>query len=118
MDSAESHVTYYASKPVISFPANSNDTRVDFSNPNAVLKVKLGAVWSAKWNISDNISYQWYFTKDETVGNTEVDSEEVLIEGATSDTFRPDKPGKYYCVVTNEKNGSEASEASLIFYLI
>ena len=118
MDSAESHVTYYASKPVISFPATSDDTSVDFSNPNSVLKVKLGAVWSNKWNISDNISYQWYFTKDETIGNTEVDTEEILIEGATSDTFRPDKAGKYYCVVTNEKNGSEASEASLIFYLI
>lgn len=115
VDSAECRVSYKAVAPVISFPVLPSETQIDFSNSEKMknVKVQISPTWLSKWNISDELQYQWYFTEDETAGNGD-----VLLEGATEPQFTPTDKGKYYCVVTNVKNGSEASETSKIFFVV
>lgn len=118
--SAACRVSYVASAPIIKFPATYEDTQIDFSNADKKqnVKIELQEVWTSKWNISDDIQYQWYTTGDEIVGNGPDDTSDAIIEGANEAAFIPTEKGKYYCVVTNVKNGTEASVASRVFFVV
>ena len=110
LDSAVCRVSYTAEAPVLAHPTNTTDER--FKNLGDTLRVILDEPWAAKWNIYDEIHYQWY-RSDDIENNTAADDE--LIEGATERTYTPTANGRYYCVVTNIKNETEASTASYTF---
>ena len=117
VDSAVCRVSFGATEPQIVFPATSDDQRVAIDALDHTLRVELGPDWvgdTKVWNISDEITYQWYM--DDDVEAT-ADMDDILIEGATSATYTPTAQGRYFCVVTNKKNGTEASSMSLIFYV-
>ena len=111
-------VSYAAVPPKISYPALNDDlSKVDFSNKEKLrqrVRVELDGPWKNKWNISDGITYQWYKTDDDITG---VDNDTKL-ENETGDKFVPEEPGKYYCQVTNHKNGTTAVATTPIFYVV
>lgn len=116
IESGEGRLSYPATSPDLSYPTEG-DTRVDFSNKPLLrdkIKVVIDADWKAKWNVSDKLTYQWFVTTDEMIGN----DNDIPVEGATESFFEPTEQGKYYCVVTNHKNGTTATEASPIFYVV
>lgn len=116
--SAECRVSYKAVDPVIAYPRpDSDETKVDFSNETALrtqIKVELDETWTELWNISDDITYQWYQTMDDepVVGG------DIALTGATGSTFIPTSTGKFYCQVTNHKNDTTSSVVSQIFYVV
>jgi hypothetical protein len=116
--SSECRVSYTAVDPVIAYPQpDSDETKVDFSNEVAVrnqIKVELDDEWTALWNISDDITYQWYQTSDD-VAHVEGDS---ALVGETAAQFIPTSTGKFYCQVTNHKNDTRSSVVSQIFYVV
>lgn len=117
VDSAVCRVSFAATAPEIVFPATPDDQKINIDAIDHTLHVELGADWTGDtklWNISDKITYQWYQDDDVTA---EADLDDILIEGATNSTFVPTEKGRYFCVVTNEKNQTEASSMSLIFYV-
>lgn len=118
--SAECRVSYKAVAPVLSFPRpESEDTKVDASSPEALrtqVRVELDDVWEETWNISDNITYQWYQTQDD-IAHVEND---VALTGEVGATYVPESgaTGKFYCQVTNHKNDTTSSIVSEIFYVV
>ena len=114
VDSAVCRVSFEATRPEIIFPAAESDQRVNIDAVDHTLRVSLDPNWTNIWNISDEITYQWYQDDDVEAG---ADDEDILIEGATESTFVPTEKGRYFCAVTNKKNGTEAVSMSLIFYV-
>ena len=117
VDSSVCRVSFAAEAPEIVFPATAEDQRINIDAANHTLHVELGADWDGPnkvWNISDNIKYQWYLEDDE---DTQADLDDIIIEGATSSSYTPTEKGRYFCVVTNEKNNTEASSMSLVFFV-
>ena len=116
--SAECRVSYAAVKPVIEYPHRDTDeTKVDFSNTTALttqIYVTLEDNWRNTWNISDKVTYQWYQTTDDVA----VIEGDTPLEGETNSSFVPTKTGKYYCQLTNHKNGTTDSAVSEIFYVV
>lgn len=63
--------------------------------------------------IGFNSSYQWYVSSDKIVNN----EDDVLIEGATSNEFTPEKVGKYpyyYCKMTSTDVGKNGDTVSVV----
>ena len=117
VDSSVCRVSFAATEPDIVFPATAEDQRINIDAANHTLHVELGPDWVGNtkvWNISDNITYQWYLEDDE---DTQADLDDIIIEGATDSSYTPTEKGRYFCVVTNEKNGTEASSMSLVFFV-
>lgn len=117
VDSSVCRVSFAATEPDIVFPATAEDQRINIDAANHTLHVELGPDWVGNtkvWNISDNITYQWYLEDDE---DTQADLDDIIIEGATDPNYTPTEKGRYFCVVTNEKNGTEASSMSLVFFV-
>ena len=117
VDSSVCRVSFAATAPEIVFPATAEDQRINIDAVNHTLHVELGPNWVGNtkvWNISDEITYQWYLEDDE---DTQPDLEDTIIDGATESTFTPTEQGRYFCVVTNKKNGTEASSMSLVFFV-
>lgn len=117
VDSSVCRVSFAATEPDIVFPATAEDQRINIDATNHTLHVELGPDWVGNtkvWNISDNITYQWYLEDDE---DTQADLDDIIIEGATDPNYTPTEKGRYFCVVTNEKNGTEASSMSLVFFV-
>jgi hypothetical protein len=116
--SSECRVSYAAVKPVIEYPHKDTDeTKVDFSNGTALttqIHVTLEENWKNTWNISDEVTYQWYQTTDDIA----VIEGDTALEGETKSTFVPTKTGKYYCQLTNHKNETTDSVVSEIFYVV
>ena len=107
LDSAVCRVSYTAEAPVLAHPLDTTADRIRDLGDR--LEIQLEGTWYNKWNIFDEITFQWYTTEDKennTLGNDEI------IEGATERTYTPIAHGTYYCVVTNIKNGTEASTRS------
>ena len=139
IESKEARLSYPAEKPQLAYPVNEEQLRVNFNNtlqlPNLV-KVIVAPSWSTQWNISDDIRYQWYETYDEYPDNKEYPineetGEPTIISGddrmcnaeedgdvGTKYNFIPNHAGKYFCVVTNVKNGTEASTISDVFFVV
>lgn len=117
-DSEECRVSYMAVSPELSYPKKqSNDTKVDASNATEMqqkVRVEMNSQWHSQWNISDELTYQWYLTTDD-VAHIEDDTPLV---GETKAQFIPSKAGKYYCQVTNHKNDTTATTVSEIFYVV
>lgn len=118
VDSEECRVSYMAVKPVIEYPhKDSDETKIDFSNDVELrqnIKVEMNTAWLNKWNISDELTYQWYTTKDDIA---DVPNDSPLV-GETKSTLVPTTTGKFYCQVTNHKNDTIAQEVSEIFYVL
>ncbi|MBO7535709.1 MAG: hypothetical protein J6T34_01020 [Bacilli bacterium] len=117
VDSAVCRVSFEATEPQIVFPATAEDQRINIDAPNHTLHVELGPDWvepTKVWNISDEITYQWYLEDDD---DTVADLGDVIIEGATEPTYTPTAQGRYFCVVTNHKNGTEKASMSLVFFV-
>ena len=116
--SAECRVSYAAVKPILEYPHRDTDeTKVDFSNTTALttqIYVTLEDNWRNTWNISDKVTYQWYQTTDDVA----VIEGDTPLEGETNSSFVPAKTGKYYCQLTNHKNGTTDSVVSEIFYVV
>lgn len=61
---------------------------------------------------SDDETYQWYkvtLGDEEDVPEYEPETD-ILLEGETSATFRPEESGYYYCIMTNHLNGATNSD--------
>lgn len=118
VDSEECRVSYMAVKPVIEYPhKDSDETKIDFSNDVELkqnIKVEMNTAWLNKWNISDELTYQWYTTKDDVA---DVPNDTPLV-GETKSSLVPTSTGKFYCQVTNHKNDTIAQEVSEIFYVV
>lgn len=116
--SSECRVSYAAVKPVIEYPHKDTDeTKVDFSNGTALtsqIYVTLEENWKNTWNISDKVTYQWYQTTDDVA----VIEGDTALEGETQAQLIPTSTGKYYCQLTNHKNGTTESVVSEIFYVV
>ena len=116
--SSECRVSYHAVAPIVEYPhAKTNETKVDFSNPTLVatkVYVTLQDAWKTTWNISDEVTYQWYVTSDDIA----VVADDSPVDGATKSQLVPDKAGKYYCQLTNHKNETTESVVSEIFYVV
>lgn len=111
-------VSYAATAPVISYPLTDDEVNVSFTNmkPDEV-RIDLNSTWTNKWNISDEIQYQWYHSEDLEYDTDPDGGSDQLIEGATESSYTPTERGLYYCVITNIKNHTEASVASRMFYV-
>ena len=116
--SAECRVSYAAIAPVVEYPhPDTDETKVDFSNKTALttqIYVTLEENWKNTWNISDKVTYQWYQTTDDVA----VIEGDTALEGQTSAQFIPETTGKFYCQLTNHKNGTSESVVSEIFYVV
>lgn len=139
IESKEARLSYPAEAPQLSYPVTEEQTKVNFNNtlqlPN-LIKVVITPSWHTKWNISDGITYQWYETYDEYQDNnpdyinpetgepTIVSNDDRMCnieedgDPGTNYNFVPNHAGKYFCVVTNLKNGTEASKISKIFFVV
>ena len=107
LDSTICRVSYTAEAPILAHPLDITADRI--KNLGDRLEIQLEGTWYNKWNTWDDITFQWYTTEDkenDTLGN------DTIIEGATERTYTPVAHGTYYCVVTNIKNGTEASTRS------
>ena len=138
-ESKEARLSYPAEAPELGYPINEDQTKVNFNNvdqlPN-LIKVVITPSWSTQWNISDRIEYQWYETYDEypdkkkydidpETGNPVIvstDDRKCNVEEdgnpGTNYNFVPNHAGKYFCVVTNYKNGTDASTISDVFFVV
>lgn len=131
IESREGRLSYPAESPIIVYPERQEKITSYFVNqelnPEAYAKsftVKLNEAWLSKWNISDEIQYQWIQTGDDvlesdpSVVNPERTDDRFMSDengdgvGANTPTFIPVKPGNYYCLVTNVKNGTTARAVS------
>lgn len=111
-------VSYPAEAPVLSYPIilsenESGVVGIRFDDPISMagVRVEIDADWLALNNISDNLTYQWFKTNavQDSDEETENDTEDELIEGANSFKYVPTEIGRrYYCKVTNHKNGTSA----------
>ncbi len=115
IDSIGCHVSYKAKAPVLSFPTGLKpsedapaDTQIQFGY---AVHVVVDSEWAAVHNNTEGFTYQWYKSED-LVNDPATD---VLIEGATADTYTPTVSGNYYCVVTNHKNETTAETVSRVF---
>ena len=139
IESKEARLSYPAEAPELAYPVTEEQLRVNFNNalqlPNLV-KVVVAPSWQAQWNISDGITFQWYETYDEFPDNREypineetgeptiVSSDDRMCNEAedgdvgTNYNFIPNHAGKYFCVVTNLKNGTEKSTISDVFFVV
>lgn len=111
-------VSYPAEAPLLSYPIilSENESGVigiRFDDPISMagVRVEVDTDWLSLNNISDGITYQWFKTNaiQDVDEELEEDIKDELIEGATSFKYVPTEIGRrYYCKVTNHKNGTSA----------
>lgn len=130
-ESSPMRVTHVASKPVINIEGrtsfNLREAEVNGLQVQGGVKQEAGEYRNLD---EDGITYQWYkyqtsanYTTEQDVdralnGEYEDDPEnpnDILIEGATSQTYYPSAVGHYYCAVKNTYNGTEATQISRFF---
>ena len=124
--SSTCRLTFAPEEPKLSFPKTADDTKVNFNTDadKRTIHVTVDEDWKKQWNISDSLEYRWYKSSNETVEDGDGIYDDVLLtvndedaKSATAAYYTPDKTGKYYCVVTNIKNGEAADYPSLLFYV-
>jgi hypothetical protein len=113
-------VSYKPEEAVIAYPIFNEglDSKIEFALGEEKLAkfVRIDIEedkWRSLWNVSDDITYQWYYSP----GLVEDYTDDVKIEGATNSNYIPTQRGVYYCEVTNHKNGDTKSVRSDTFFV-
>ena len=126
-------VTHPATKPEVSIPSTHKES---YSLAEVVatggMKVQAEIPAEAGENrdlTKDSVTYQWYRYQAGDGHRVDADreaarrgeyeyNEDILLEGATEDTYTPQLGGFfYYCKVTNTYNGTTADAYSPFFYI-
>lgn len=128
-------VTHEASLPEISIVNNIlNFSLADAKRAGLGVTAEVNRDGSEALDLEkDQVTYQWYkygqsegTTPQEDAAKADNDQyilgvdtlDDIIIEGATQSTYAPGEamePGYYYCVVTNNYNGSSTSRISRFF---
>ena len=127
--SAVSKVSYTAEEPAITYPNFTGEdgagqpltvffTSIEagISSELEKIRIDLDASQTSNQYLSENITYQWYKTTDNT--KDENDTVVSVNHGGQSPRLFPQERGNYYCKVTNHLNGTTASKDSEFIFVV
>lgn len=111
-------VTFTAPEPTLVYPVNAMmlslyDITNDKNDAGDAMRVEVKPEIVNDQYASENITYQWFLVNEDAYDENDTAIDQSV--GGNSRFYVPQSPGRYYCRVTNNLNGTTATIDSQIF---